>query len=78
MKKILWKLLSIVDNNWGYTTPLQKRFQINDKCKISIFKQICTKYSVGDEVTIIETGRHDYLVSDKNGVKEIVLQIELV
>ena len=35
MKKVLWFLLNIVDDNWGYSTPLQKRFKVGDRVKIS-------------------------------------------
>lgn len=77
MKKILWKLLKIVDNNWGYTTPLQERFNIGDKCKISGNKTNNIKFKFGEEVTIIETGRHDYLVENDKGIKDVVYQFEL-
>jgi hypothetical protein len=77
MKKILWKLLEMVDSNWGYTTPLQKRFQHGDKCKISHLKTTETKFNVGEIVFIIETGRHDYLVQNEDGVKGVVYQFEL-
>lgn len=77
MKKILLKLLKLVDNNWGYTTPLQKRFQHGDKCKISPDKKSGTKFDVGEIVFIIETGRHDFLVKNDKGVKGVVYQFEL-
>jgi hypothetical protein len=77
MKKILWKLLERFDDNWGYTTPLQKRFEIGKKCFISAFKTNGTKFEIGEEVTVIETGRHDYLVENENG-KAIVYQFELI
>jgi hypothetical protein len=77
MKKILWKLLEIVDSNWGYTTPLQKRFQRGDKYKISHHKTPQTKFDVGEIVFIIETGRHDYLVQNDKGIKGVVYQFEL-
>jgi hypothetical protein len=77
MKKILWKLLEMFDSNWGYTTPLQKRFKHGDKCKISHNKTQQTKFDVGEIVFIIETGRHDYLVKNDKGVKGVVYQFEL-
>lgn len=77
MKKILWKLLEILDSNWGYSTPLQKRFKINDKCQISNFKTRFTPLEIGDEVIIIETGRQDYLVRRNDGITVVVFQFEL-
>jgi hypothetical protein len=77
MKKILWKLLKMVDNNWGYTTPLQERFHIGRECKISHNKTNDTKFDVGEIVHIVETGRHDYLVQNNKGVKGVVYQFEL-
>lgn len=77
MKKLIWKLITKIDNNWGYTTPTQRRYYPGDKCKIGRFKLDDTCYGVGTEVTIIENGRHDYLVTDSDGVKEIVYQFEL-
>lgn len=68
----------MVDNNWGYSTPLQKRFIINDKCRISNLKTQYTPLEIGDEVTIIETGRHDYLVRRADGIMVVVFQFELV
>lgn len=77
MKKLLWKLIELLDNNWGYSTPLQKRFNIGDVVKISIHKKHDTTFKVGEEVKILETGRHDYLVSNLKGIKAIVYQFEL-
>ncbi len=79
MKKILWKLLEWCDNNWGYTTPLQKRFNIGDKCKISTHKIQSTPLEVGNDVVIVETGRHDYLVRRvSDNTKVVVYQYELI
>lgn len=78
MKKIIWKILEKIDNNWGYSTPIQKRFKRGDIVKISIFKQDDTPYNIGEEVIILETSRHDYLVCDfKKGLKKCVYQFEL-
>jgi hypothetical protein len=77
MKKLLWKLLELVDNNWGYTTPLQKRFNVGDKCKISSFKTKYTPLEINDVVTIVETGRHDYLVTRADGITVAVFQFEI-
>ena len=76
MKKILWKLLELFDGNWGYDTPLQKRFNVGDKCRISKNKTNHNPFKVGEEVVIIETGRYDYLVENETG-KAIVYQFEL-
>lgn len=77
MKKLLWKLIELLDNNWGYSTPIQKRFNVGDKVKMSIHRKHDTAFNVGEEVTILETGRHDYLVVNKKGIKSIVYQFEL-
>lgn len=77
MKKLLWKLLKIIDDNWGYTTPIQERFHIGCKCKISNYKTEHTKFEIGEIVCIIETGRYDYLVQNNDGVKCVVYQFEL-
>lgn len=73
MKKILWFLLSKVDSNWGYSTPLQKRFNVGDRVKISTHSKLIAHTSA----TIIETGRHDYLIEDDNLQKHVVYQFEL-
>jgi hypothetical protein len=77
MKKLLWGLLKMFDNNWGYTTPLQERFKIGDKCRISNFKTKFTPLEIGDEVNVIETGRHDYLVRRNDGLTVVVYQFEI-
>lgn len=77
MKNILWKLLEWSDNNWGYSTPIQKRFNIGDKCRISQHKTNYNPFEVGEEVVIVETGRHDYLVRNNNLKSAIVYQFEL-
>jgi len=73
MKKILCKLLEILDNNWGYSTPLQKRFKVGDRVKISTHSKLIAH----TPATIIETGRQDYLIEDDNLQKHIVYQFEL-
>ena len=78
MKKLLWKLIELLDNNWGYSTSLQKRFSVGDVVKISIHRKRGTVFSVSEKVKILETGRHDYLVSNEKGIKAIVYQFELV
>lgn len=78
MKKILWGLLEIFDDNWGYYTPLQKRFNVNDKCRISSLKTKYVPLEIGDLVTVIETGRQDYLVRREDGITVVVFQFELV
>ena len=77
MKKILWKLLEMFDNNWGYTTPLQKRFHSKDECTISHNKTKETRFDIGETVHIVEIGRHDYLVKNNESVMGIVYQFEL-
>ncbi len=73
MKRLLWILLNLVDNNWGYTTPLQKRFKVGDKVKISIHSKLIAH----TPATIIEFGRHDYLIKDDNNKLHVVYQFEL-
>jgi hypothetical protein len=46
--------------------------------KISIHRKHGTVFSVSEKVKILETGRHDYLVSNEKGIKAIVYQFELV
>ena len=78
MKKVLWFLLRSLDNNWGYSTPIQERFNLGEKRKISHFHQKQGNvFSIGEEVTIIETGRHDYLVENSDGTRCCVYQFEL-
>lgn len=78
MKTLLWKLLELVDDNWGYMTPLQKRFKVGDKCKISRYRTLYTPFEIGSEVTIVETSRHDYLIEDEYGFQIVVFQFELI
>lgn len=73
MKRLLWFLLSKVDSNWGYNTPLQKRFKVGDRVKISTHSKLIAH----TPATILETGRHDYLIEDDNLVKHVVYQFEL-
>lgn len=77
MKTFLWKMLNLLDDNWGYSSPLQQRFRKGDKCKISTYKTDETPFVPGSVVTIIENCRHDYLVMNENGVKCVVYQHEL-
>jgi hypothetical protein len=78
MKELLWWLLEMVDDNWGYSTPLQKRFKIGEKYKISpLYKTNRNGFAIGEKVTIIETGRRDYLVENSTGLREVVYQYEL-
>jgi hypothetical protein len=78
MKKILWKLLELVDNNHGYTTPIQKRFKHGESVQISFNKSADTPFQIGETVEIIEICRHDYLVRNINGVQRCVYQFELI
>lgn len=79
IKKVLWFLLSLVDDNWGYSTPLQKRFKIGDNVFISYINSTKSEegFPLSTPVKIIETGRHDYLVENKEGKKQVVYQFEL-
>jgi hypothetical protein len=77
MKKLVWKLINILDNNHGYSTPLQKRFDVGDIVKMSIHKKPDTIFRINEEVKILETGRHDYLVENIRGLKAVVYQFEL-
>jgi hypothetical protein len=76
MLKLLWRLIELLDDNWGYSTPIQKRFEIGDVVRISKFKSSECKFDVGDNVTILETGSHDYLVR-RNNVLDVLYQYEL-
>jgi len=61
----------------GVFNPLQERFDIGQECKISRNKTKEIKFEIGEIVYIIETGRHDYLVKNNKGIKDIVYQFEL-
>jgi hypothetical protein len=76
MKNILCSLLYAIDNNWGYTTQLQRRFKVGDIVKITSNKTIENKFEVDSVAKIIETARHDYLI-EQNGIKIIVYQFEI-
>ena len=73
MKNILWFLLKMVDYNWGYSTPLQKRFKVGDRVKISIHSKLIAH----TPATIIQFRIHDYLIEDDNLQKHIVYQFEI-
>lgn len=77
MKKILWRLINFLDNNWGYSTPLQERFTIGENVTISKHKKEDTPFSIREKVTIVETGRHDYLVVNAAGKRWTVYQFEI-
>jgi hypothetical protein len=73
VKKILWTLLKMFDNNWGYSTPLQFRFKVGDRVKISTHSDLI----YNTPATVIEFGRYDYLIEDDNGERHIVYQFEI-
>lgn len=81
MKKILWFLLELFDNNHGFSTPIQKRFKVGDICQISDdYKWYdFSPFKPGEKVRIIETARHDYFIEsiENSKKKEIVYQFEL-
>ena len=77
MKQWLGKLLKVGDNHWGYSTPIQQRFKVGDKCRIHFCYTENTGFKPGEIVTIIETGRHDYLVRNESGNQSCVYQFEL-
>lgn len=73
MKKLLWILLNLLDKNYGYSTPLQKRFKVGDRVKISSHSRLIPHTSA----TIIECGRYDYLIECVDLQRYIVYQFEL-
>lgn len=78
MINFIWKVLEKLDSNWGYSTPIQKRFRIGQYCQISKHKSNDTNLEVGEPVKIVEIGRHDYLIQDfKTNELHIVYQFEL-
>lgn len=77
MKNLLYFIINLLDNNRGYETQTQKRFKKGDIAKITRLKEENNPFFVGTDVTILETGRHDYLVKGYNGEKTIVYQYEL-
>lgn len=54
-------------SNWGYSTPEQKRFKKNTKVRFTKHLHENEKYKPGDEGTVWENGRHDYLVDGGKG-----------
>jgi hypothetical protein len=72
----LKNLLTDIDKNHGYTTPFQDRYKKGDKCIITKEKLGDNIFPIGTEVTILETGRHDYLVESKDK-RMCVYQFEL-
>lgn len=79
MKKLLWWLLTKFESNHGYSTPIQKRYKVGDVVKINkAFALGPTKAFIGGgEITVIETGRHDYLLRNELGFQIVVYQFEL-
>lgn len=77
MKNLLYWIISLLDSNRGYATQTQKRFKKGDKVTITALKLPDTPYPLGEEVTIIEYGRYDYLVKDIDGVRHVVYQFEI-
>ena len=78
IKKLLWLILPLVDDNWGYTTPIQKRFKVGDKCFITYRPDTrIGDFPLATPVTIVEFGRHDYLVKNNQGKMQIVYQFEI-
>ena len=77
MKKIIWKLLEMLDDNWGYSTSLQKRFKPGSQVTMSKHKKSDTPFRIGEEVVVLENGRHDYLVQNSDGKKWVVYQFEI-
>lgn len=75
---ILRKIKGIfgIDDNWGYSTPKQKRFKVGQIVRVSNRRSINSIFEIGDSVAIVENGRHDYLVRNQRG-QEVVYQFEL-
>ncbi len=77
MIKLLWWLLEIFDDNWGYSTSIQKRYKVGDKVLISSLQDSPCGFKVGQEVTIDEIGRHDYLIENSEYELAVVYQHQL-
>lgn len=79
MVRFLYFLISLLDDNWGYTTSIQKRFKVGDEVVIvySSPTPVKSDLPVGCLCKIVETGRHDYLVEDQDGNMQVVLQFEV-
>lgn len=77
ISKILNKLFGKIDSNWGYSTPSDVRFDVGDICAITEHKTNGNPFEIGEIVYILETGRHDYLVENINGVKHVIYQYEI-
>ena len=66
-------------DNWGYSTPLQKRYKVGDIVEIvepdNPPETRLHKFEVGTKAKIIENGRHDYLIEEvETGRLAIVYQ----
>jgi hypothetical protein len=77
MKNLFWKLLGSIYESWGYSTPTQERFKAGQIVCVSANKEKNTPFIVGEHVTVIETGRHDYLVRNSSDAIYVVYQFEL-
>jgi len=78
IKKLLWIVISLLDSNRGYKTPLQRRYVKGDLCKMSMFKLRDTILHYNESVVILDVACGDYLVqSTTRNIEQIVYQFEL-
>lgn len=56
MKKLIWKILEMIDDNHGYSTSRQRRFEVGDKCKISSHKKTILNLILGKKLQLLKTG----------------------
>lgn len=79
IKKLLWWLLAKLEGNHGYSTPIQKRFNVGDVVKINkaFALEATRKFIGGGEIVVEEIGRHDYLIKNDMGERLVDYQFEL-
>jgi hypothetical protein len=69
-------------SQWGYSTPKQYRYAVGDEVILSdphngpepMYNNYVYK---GTTWTVLETGRHDYLLQNEDGINIIVKQYEI-
>ena len=76
---IIWYIIELFSKQRGYSTQVQRRFKNGQRVIINNFVSSYHKanLNIGDEVKIIESARHDYLIVNEDGEKAIVYQFEL-
>lgn len=68
-------------SQWGYSTPKQYRYAIGDEVILSNPvdepSPMSNFHYKGTTWAVLETGRHDYLLQNEDGINIIVKQYEI-